>query len=193
MALKINQPAPDFTTSDIHGNNLQLSKYKGQKVLLTFYRHVGCPVNHLRFLELSNYDQLFRQKNLAVLAIYESSVENLLKYTAKDDHYATLIANPEFDLYQTYGIELNYAKLLYSMYKGVYAKKVEGERLAKQRFEPEGHRELMGGDFLIGEDGTLTDIYYNQYLGDHLPVENILSFINDAVYNPKFQPVSCCG
>lgn len=192
MALKLNQPAPDFTTRDIHGNNLQLSNYKGQKVLLTFYRHVGCPVNNLRFLELNRYEDEFRQKNLAVLAIYESSVENLLKYSAKEGYYATLIANPEFNLYRTYGIELNFSKLLYSMYKGVYAKKVEGERLAKHKFDQEGHRELMGGDFLIGEDGTLIDLYYNQYLGDHLPVENILSFIQDPVYDPKYQPVSCC-
>jgi len=191
MILKINQPAPDFTTRDIYGNNLQLSNYKGRKVLLTFYRHVACPVNNLRFLELNKYGELFREKKLAVLAVYESTRENLLKYSAKEGYYATLIANPEFNLYQTYEIELNFSKLLYSMYKGVHAKKIEGERLAKHKFDPEGHSELLGGDFLIGEDGALIDIYYNQYLGDHLPVENILSFINDPLYKPKYQLVCC--
>ncbi|AKD57106.1 redoxin domain-containing protein [Spirosoma radiotolerans] len=192
MILKANQSAPDFTVRDIQGNPIKLSQFQGNKILLTFYRHVGCPVNHLRFLELSSHDQAFREKGLVVLAVYESSADNLLRYSENEHYHARLIANPEFDLYEMYAIELNTLKLLFSMYKGVYAKKVEGKKRAKHAFEPEGHSNLLGGDFLISEDGLLKRVYYNQFLGDCLPTEEILAFINDPRYSPAPQPTPCC-
>lgn len=192
MILQAGQPAPDFTICDIRGNTIQLSQLQGKKILLTFYRHVGCPVNHLRFLELSRHDPTFREKGLVVLAIYESSADNLLRYSKNAHYHAQLIANPEFDLYDTYAIELNTLKLLFSMYKGVYAKKIEGEKQATHTFEPEGHPNLLGGDFLINETGCLKRVYYNQFLGDHLPTEEILAFLNDPGYSPVPQPTPCC-
>ena len=192
MNLKINQPAPDFITRDIKGKTVQLSQLQGQKVLLTFYRHIACPVNHLRFQELSRYDQEFCQKALVVLAIYESSSENLLRYCEDEHYYARLIANPDFDLYKKYDIELNTLKLLFSMYKGGHAKAAEGLKSMKHRFKPEGHPNLMGGDFLIGEDGYLKQVHYNQYLGDHLPTNEILTFINNPDYKANAQSSPSC-
>ncbi len=191
MILKVNQYAPDFITRDIEGKVVQLSQLHGQKVLLTFYRHVACPVNHLRFRELSRHDREFRKKGLVVLAVYESSRDNLLQYSEDENYYARLIANPEFDLYEKYDIELNTLKLLFSMYKGSPAKAAEGQRYFKHRFEVEGHPNLLGGDFLIGEDGHLKQVYYNQYLGDHLPVKEILDFINDPGYSADCGSATC--
>ncbi len=191
MNLKINQPAPDFITRDIRGNTIQLSQLQGQKVLLTFYRHVACPVHHLRFQELRTYEKEFCEKGLVVLAVYESSTDNLLCYSEGENYYARLIANPEFDLYEKYDIELNTVKLLFSMYNGGPAKAAAGLKLMKQRFKAEGHNNLMGGDFLIGEDGLLKKVYYNQFLGDHLPTKEILSFINDPDYK-VIGSSTCC-
>lgn len=37
--IELNQPAPDFTLMDIHGNEVRLSDFKGRKnVLLIFNR-----------------------------------------------------------------------------------------------------------------------------------------------------------
>jgi len=179
MSLLLNQPAPDFQTIDISGNAVQLSAFKGSKVLLTFYRHVACPFSNLRFLELQKMDKYFRDMGLVVLAVYESSPENLKRYSLGESFYARIIANPEFDLYTLYDIELNTLKILYSMYKGAYGKAREGQKKFKDRFEPEGHLNLLGGDFLIDEAGIIKYPYYNQYLGDHLPVNNILQFLNN--------------
>lgn len=192
MILAVNQSAPGFTSRDIRGDEIQLNQFLGKKVLLTFYRHVGCPVHHLRFLELSRYDREFREKNLVVLAVFESSIANLLRYSENENYYARLIANPEFDLYEKYGIEFNTLKLLFSMYKGVSAKRAEGEKRSRHKFEPEGHPDLLGGDFLIGENGVLRKVYYNQFLGDHLPVKEIFAFINDPGYSPGAPPALCC-
>ena len=179
MSLFPNQTAPDFQTKDISGNIVQLSAFKGRKVLLTFYRHVGCPFSNLRFLELQQMDQYFKDMGLVVLAVYESSSANLNRYCADESYYARVVANPEFDLYTLYDIELSALKTLFSMYKGAHAKIQEGRKKFKVQFEQEGHTDLLGGDFLIDEAGIVRYPYYNQYLGDHLPVNDIVRFINN--------------
>lgn len=181
MPLIENQPAPDFQTTDISGNTVRISALKGKKVLLTFYRHVGCPFTNLRFLELQKLDSYFSKMGLVVLAIYESSSDNLKRYSRDESFYARLIANPEFDLYTLYDIELSTLKILFSMYRGAFAKGAAGRRSFKENFGPEGHTNVLGGDFLIDEDGCIKYAYYNQYLGDHLPVKDIIHFLNDEM------------
>jgi peroxiredoxin len=142
MMLKANQPAPDFMVKDIWGINVQLSSFKGKKSLLTFYRHVGCPVNHLRFLELQKLGDFFKKRNLVIIAIYESCTENLQLYSKDEQFHAQLIANPELDLYGKYYVEQNTLKFLFSMYKGVFSKVQAGKKLLKHQFEHEGYNNL---------------------------------------------------
>jgi len=160
-------------------------------VLLTFYRHVACPISHLRFRELSRLDHEFRKKGLIVLAVFESSRDNLIRYSEDEQYYARPIPNPEFDLYERYDIELNTLKILFSMYKGAPAKSIEGKRQFKHRFEPEGHPDLLGGDFLIGEDGFLKQVHYNQFLGGHLSVVEIRAFLNNPTYKEECRSATC--
>jgi len=177
MPLFENQPAPDFQVTDITGNPVCISALKGKKVLLTFYRHVGCPFTNLRFLELQKLDNYFSKMGLVVLAVYESSSDNLKRYCRNESFYARMIANPEFDLYTLYNIEQSTLKILFSMYKGAFARGAEGRRKFKENFSPEGHGNVLGADFLIDEDGYIKYAYYNQYLGDHLPVEDVICFL----------------
>lgn len=179
MPLIENQPAPDFQATDISGSTVRISALKGKKILLTFYRHVGCPFTNLRFLELQKLDSYFSEMGLTVLAIYESSSENLQRYCRDESFYARMIANPAYDIYSLYDIEQSTLKILYSMYKGAFAKAEEGRRRFKEKFCPEGRTNTLGGDFLIDEDGYLKYAYYNQYLGDHLPVKDIIRFLNN--------------
>ena len=189
MPLIENQPAPDFQAKDISGNTVRVSDLKGKKILLTFYRHVGCPFTNLRFLELEELDCYFSEMGLVVLAVYESSTENLRRYSRGESFYARMIANPEYDLYSLYDIEQSTLKILYSMYKGAFAKGEEGRRRFKENFCPEGRTNTLGGDFLIDEDGCIKYAYYNQYLGDTLPGNDIIRFLkNDKM---EINKVSC--
>jgi len=189
MPIIENQPAPDFHVTDIAGNPVRISELKGKKILLTFYRHVGCPYTNLRFLELQELDSYFRKMDLVVLAVYESSIENLRRYSRDESFYARMIANPEFDLYSLYDIEQSTLKILYSMYKGAYAKGQEGGSKFKESFCPEGRTNTLGGDFLIDEGGCIKYAYYNQYLGDHLPVKDIERFLTNG--QMEIHKVSC--
>ncbi len=182
MPIIENQPAPDFQVKDILGNTISISALKGKKILLTFYRHVGCPITNLRFLDLQQLDSYFKKMGLVVVAVYESTGENLKRYCHNESFYAHIIANPNYELYSLYDIEQSTLKILYSMYKGAFAKVEEGRSKFKQQFWPEGRKDTLGADFLIGEDGCIRHAYYNQYLGDHLPVKEIIRFLkNDKI------------
>jgi peroxiredoxin Q/BCP len=178
MKLQVSQTAPDFTIKDINGNTVKLSAFKGKKVFLTFYRNVGCPVCNLRFHELLPLEKEFKTKGAIVLAVYESSELNLKRYVDNGDYYTVMIANPRFDLYEKYAIERSTIKLLSSIYKGVIGKAEQGKKLFTQKFDQDGHANLMGAEFLIDENGKIETAYYNQFIGDHLPVKDIKAFLN---------------
>ncbi len=177
--IKLRPPltAPNFKTKDIQGNIIQLSDFKGQKVFLTFYRNVGCPVCNLRFHELLPLEEEFKERRVISLAIYESSENNLKRYIGNDHYYTTMVANPDFDLYEKYAIERSTLKLFTSIYKGVIGKAEKGKKLYKEKFQQDGHANLMGAEFLINEDGVITTAYYNQFIGDHLPLNAIRAFL----------------
>jgi len=179
MKLQVAQTAPDFTTKDSQGNTVQLSAFKGKKVFLTFYRNVGCPVCNLRFHELLSLENEFKAKGLIVLAVYESSELNVKRYVNNENYYTIMIANPGFNLYEKYAIERSTIKLLSSIYKGVIGKAEQGKKLYTQKFEQDGHANLMGAEFLIDENGKIETAYYNQFISDHLPIKAIKEFINN--------------
>ncbi len=178
MKLKPSQIAPDFTATAISSNLIQLSTFKGKKVFLTFYRNVGCPVCNLRFHELLPLEKEFQAKGAIVLAVYESSAANLKRYAGNENYHTQMIANPEFDLYEKYAIERSTIKLLSSIYKGVIGKAERGKKLFKQKFDQDGHANLLGAEFLIDENGRIVTAYYNQFIGDHLQVRDIKAFLN---------------
>ncbi|TBO44434.1 redoxin domain-containing protein [Pedobacter kyonggii] len=131
----------------IHGNIINLKDLNGKKVFLTFYRNVGCPVCNLRFHQLLQLEEQFRAHDIVVLAVYESNTSNLKRYVDGENYYTVMIGNPDFDLYEKYGIERSTIKLLSSIYKGVIGKAERGKKLFKHKFDQDGHANLMGGNF----------------------------------------------
>jgi thioredoxin-dependent peroxiredoxin len=172
------EQAPAFTTSDVNGNAIKLTDYKGKKVLLSFYRNVGCPVCNLRFHELQNKEGMFKEKGLVVLAVYESTADNMKQYLEGESPYATLIPNPKQDLYELYQVDRSMGKMMKGMFHGAMGKMKEGKKLYRKKIAQDGNANRIGADFLIDENGNVANAYYGKYVGDHLPLNEIISFIN---------------
>lgn len=178
MRLQARQQAPSFTIKDVNGATVNLSDYKGKKLLITFYRNVGCPVCNLRFHEIQEQAELFKSKNLIVLAIYESSAENMKKYLEGENPYATMIPNPDQNLYKLYNIEQGMGKVLKGLFYGAMGKMKKGKKQFKSKIELDGNKDRMSADFLVDEKGIINTAYYGKFLGDHLPIDEIKKFIN---------------
>jgi peroxiredoxin len=61
-------PAPDFTLTDVHGQKITLSRYKGKVVLLDFWATTcgGCKIELPWYVE---FDKKYRDKGLALIGI----------------------------------------------------------------------------------------------------------------------------
>lgn len=178
MKIKEEQVAPGFTSKEVNGAAINLADFKGKKILLTFYRNVGCPVCNVRFHELQEQADYFKSKNLVVLAIYESSAENMKKYLEGEDPYAIMVPNPEQDLYRLYDIDRSSGKMLKGFFHGAMGKVNAGRKLSKTKLKQDGNANTIGADFLIDEHGVIKTAYYGRFLSDHLPVESIKAFLN---------------
>ena len=178
MKIKPPQTAPIFTIADVNGNTINLADYKGKKVMLTFYRNVGCPVCNLRFHELQGQSDYFKSKGLVLLAVYESSTESMKQYLEGESPYAKMIPNPDQRLYQLYDIDRSMGKVMKGMFHGAMGKMKQGKKLFNKKIKQDGNSNRIGADFLIDESGKVVTAYYGKFIGDHLSIEKIKSFLN---------------
>jgi peroxiredoxin len=178
MKVKTQQQAPDFTVKDIYGNDVTLSKLKGQKVHLNFYRFSGCPFCNLRFHEIDKLAELYRKNNVALVSIYESSAENMKAQMAGDKFYATMIPDAESKLYKLYDLDRSLPGLLKFIFlKGGLSKVIKGSKLFKQKVKADGHTDRIEAEFLIDASGKVVNAYYCKQPGDNLPIDTIKAFI----------------
>jgi thioredoxin-dependent peroxiredoxin len=174
MALQATQIAPDFTIQDVYDHTISLRNYKGKKVYLVFMRFAGCPVCNLRVHTLLKHANAFKEKNIEVVLIYESSVENLRIYLNDEAYPFTFVADPQSTLYIKYEVEKSFAKLLMSLFKGMLDKVKKGEKLFKKKPELDGKVTRMEAEFLIDSKGKLIIAHYGSFLGDNVSIEKIL-------------------
>ncbi|MGN0621304.1 MAG: thioredoxin-dependent thiol peroxidase [Porcipelethomonas sp.] len=102
--LEVGMKAPDFTLQDKDGNNVSLSDFKGQKVVLYFYpkdNTPGCTRQACAFA--ANYDA-FQSKNVAVIGISKDSTASHQKFAAKHDLPFILLSDPELTAIQDYDV-----------------------------------------------------------------------------------------
>jgi peroxiredoxin Q/BCP len=174
MKLSKSQSAPSFTASDVWGNPVSLSSYKGKKVFLGFMRFAGCPVCNLRVHELLKKSETFKSKNIEVVLVYESSPTVMLDYLEGEKYPFTFIADPENKLYDLYSVEVSWGKFLSSLFKGLMQKAGAGQKLFRKKITKDGKLNRIGAEFLINEQGTLEIAHYASFLGDEVAIDALL-------------------
>lgn len=175
MILQAQQAAPNFITQDIFNNTVSLKTYKGKKVYLAFMRFAGCPVCNLRVHSLLKQADAFKEKNIEIVLVYESSVDSMRMYLEDSQYPFTFVADPTNILYDSYGVEKSWWKFLSSMFKGLIGKVNAGEKLFNKKPKPDGKMNRMEAEFLIDEQGKISIAYYASFLGDNLSIEKILN------------------
>ena len=179
MRIKPGQSAKNFSSEDLAGNTVALNDYKGQRLMLSFYRYAACPLCNLRVHHLIQHYAALIEKNLQLVAVFQSPRESILKYAGKQKAPFPIIPDPQRRLYRLYGVESSWAGFI----KGSMRLSLVTSALMKG-FWPgkmEGIKSMVPADFLIGPDLTVQVAYYGKDIGDHLPVERI----NGWLYNTQ--------
>ena len=102
--MQIGDQAPEFALPDQQGNMVKLSDFIGQKVILYFYpkdNTPGCTRQACAFA--AAYDE-FKKRDLAVIGISKDSVESHRKFAEKHNLPFILLADPELQAIQAYGV-----------------------------------------------------------------------------------------
>ena len=102
--LKVGALAPDFTLKDKDGNDISLSDFRGQKVVLYFYPRDNTPGCTRQACAFAAAYEGFKEKNIKVIGISKDSVASHLKFAEKYSLPFTLLSDPELIAIKAYGV-----------------------------------------------------------------------------------------
>ena len=133
--LEVGTMAPDFTLLNQNGEEISLSQYRGQKVILYFYpkdNTPGCTKQACGFAQL--YPD-FVKKGAVILGVSKDSVKSHKKFEEKYQLPFTLLSDSDLVAIQAYDVWKQ---------KNMYGKKVMG---------------VVRTTYLINEEGIIEKAY----------------------------------
>ncbi|MBQ7889348.1 MAG: thioredoxin-dependent thiol peroxidase [Erysipelotrichaceae bacterium] len=102
--LSVGMKAPEFLLKDSHGQEVRLSDYLGNKVVLYFYpkdNTPGCTTQACAFRDA--YDG-FRKKDVVVIGVSKDSEKSHANFVKKYDLNFILLSDPELQAIQAYDV-----------------------------------------------------------------------------------------
>ena len=102
--LEIGMKAPEFTLPDKDGNTVSLSDFLGRKVILYFYSKDNTPGCTRQACAFAAAYEGFKAQNAAVIGVSKDSAASHLKFAQKHNLPFILLADPELQAIQAYGV-----------------------------------------------------------------------------------------
>ena len=147
--LQVGQRPKDFMLNDAYGTTHQLSKYKGQKVVIYFYPKDGTPACTDQACAFRDgYDE-FKKKNIVVIGISRDSVLSHKKFVQKHQLPFILLSDEGLNIAEQFGV------------------KIEKSMFGKTYFTN------TRTTFVLNEEGIITHVYEKAS-----PLENASQIIN---------------
>ena len=102
--LEVGSLAPDFTLLDKDGNEVSLSDFRGQRVVLYFYPKDNTPGCTRQACAFAGAYNGFKEKNIAVIGVSRDSVASHAKFAEKYNLPFTILSDPELLAIKAYGV-----------------------------------------------------------------------------------------
>lgn len=177
-------PAPLFRTRDSFGTPLHLADYRGERLMLSFYRYASCPLCNLRMHELLRRYPGWQRRGLRMVAVFESPAAHIRRYLDRHAAPFPIVPDPDRTLYRGYGVQDSWAGFLRAWTRHL---PMVFDAVMRKGFLP-GHMDgdwaMLPADFLIGPDLCIADAFYGSHIGDHIPVERIDRFLDGSPRPP---------
>ncbi len=141
--LKEGDAAPDFIVKDENGEDVKLSDFRGQKVVLYFYPKDDTPGCTKQACSLRDSFDVFEAKGIKVFGVSIDDEESHRKFISKYALPFDLLADTEKKIVNDYGV---YGE------KNNYGKKYFG---------------INRTTFLINENGKITKIFKKVKVDEH--------------------------
>lgn len=102
--LEEGQKAPEFKAEDQNGNSIQLSDYRGKKVVLYFYPKDNTPGCTAEACSFRDHDKILQKKGFAVIGVSADSAKKHQNFIAKYDLPFPLIPDENKEIIEAYGV-----------------------------------------------------------------------------------------
>lgn len=133
--LEVGTKAPDFTLLNQNGEEVSLSQYQGQKVILYFYPKDNTPGCTKQACGFAGLYPDFTEKGAVIIGVSKDSVKSHKKFEEKYQLPFTLLSDPDLIAIQAYDVWKE---------KNMYGKKVMG---------------VVRTTYLIDENGIIEKAY----------------------------------
>lgn len=102
--VKEGKKAPAFKGKDQNGKTVSLSDFKGKNVILYFYPQDDTPTCTTQACNLRDNYGLLKNKGFEVIGVSPDEVAKHKKFETKHQLPFTLIADPELNIIEKYGV-----------------------------------------------------------------------------------------
>ena len=109
--------------NDQNGNPVSLADFRGKRVVLYFYPRDNTPGCTRQACAFAGAYQGFRDKDVVVIGVSKDSVNSHKKFAEKFDLPFILLADPEKEVIQAYGVwqeKKNYGKVSMGVVRSTY-------------------------------------------------------------------------
>ena len=174
MKLKKGDKIKELTLPSTDGELFKIESTLGKKTLITFYRFASCPFCNLRIFEMNQrFSEL--DKNLKVIAIFDSKIDFLIKNMKKHNTPFIILADENFKYFKKFEVE----KSLWKFILGTTFGFIRFCRALSKGYIPlvmKGSMLTVPVDILVNEKGEIEKVYYGKNTGDHLSFDQIKQF-----------------
>lgn len=170
--------AVDFEATTIDGKPFHLSDFQGQKIFLSFFRNGACALCNLRVHEISTRQREFDAAGIKVIAVFESTVDDMKPYVGKQQLSFTLLSDPTGKIYQQYGVRNSPEIIQEVMRSGSAHEKVSEAAAAGFTLIPQEGSNFfrIPAEVLIDKNFEIVKVHHCTALIDHLTLDEILKF-----------------
>lgn len=162
-------------------NEVDLEALKGKKLLIAFFRHVGCPFCNIRAHTLQLAYPHLKEMGMEMIFFFESTKELLLaNHFYENMSPVPIISDPDRKWYEIYGVESSRSKsikshIVFLLLKVLVAK---FKRLPVHWMAGDESFNTIPAEFLVDENGVLRKANYWNNLNDRISMDVIMSFIS---------------
>ena len=183
MRLKAGDKAIPFSAETIEGKVISLKQFAGKPLLLMFYRYASCPMCNLRIRDFAVHYPNLHKRGLEVVAFFHSPARSIRSHVGKRYYPFHLVPDPNYIVYQSYGVETSWARFFLSMLlPSFYIDWIRAMRYGIWG-GVDWQMGIMPADFLIGPDGVIRKVHYGRDIGDHLSVTEIEEALDDLSWS----------
>ncbi|MFT5601261.1 MAG: peroxiredoxin Q/BCP [Flavobacteriales bacterium] len=173
--MKLERPdkAPIIDMVCVKAKHINLSDYKGKKILLSFFRDTVCPFTNIWLDGLMQNESFYEKHNLAVIGVFNDSPIKVINSIKSRSLAFPIIADETLDVYSEYGIETSKYGRAKSFLKFRNIKKLISYRGSKGLSKSS----ILPAEFLIDEQGLIYTAHYGTDYADHIRTKDIIKWI----------------